>query len=55
MLAALSPASWNFDETFSTLKYAARAGKIKNIPKINEDPKDLLLKEIKAELKTLKK
>lgn len=39
MLATISPASYNFDETLSTLRYANRAKNIKNKPKINEDPK----------------
>ena len=45
MIAALSPADYNYDETLSTLRYAARAGCIKNKPKINEDPKDAMLRE----------
>lgn len=43
MLATLSPASSNFEETLSTLRYANRAKQIKNKPKINEDPKVLYL------------
>ena len=38
MLATISPASYNFDETLSTLRYANRAKSIKNKTKINEDP-----------------
>ena len=45
MIAALSPADYNYDETLSLLRYAARAGCIKNKPKINEDPKDAMLRE----------
>jgi kinesin family protein 3/17 len=45
MIAALSPADYNYDETLSTLRYAARAKAIKNKPIVNEDPKDALLKE----------
>jgi molybdopterin converting factor small subunit len=44
MIAAISPADYNFDETLTTLRYASRAKNIKNIPRINEDPKDALLK-----------
>jgi kinesin family protein 3/17 len=43
MVATLSPASYNYDETLSTLRYANRAKNIKNKPKINEDPKVPLL------------
>ena len=39
MVACLSPADNNYDETLSTLRYANRAKNIKNKPKINEDPK----------------
>jgi kinesin family protein 3/17 len=45
MIAALSPADYNYDETLSTLRYADRAKQIKNKPRINEDPKDALLRE----------
>jgi kinesin family protein 3/17 len=44
MMAAVSPAESNYDETLTTLRYASRAKKIKNQPKKNEDPKDALLK-----------
>ena len=54
MIAALSPANYNYDETLSTLRYAARAKNIKNKPKINEDPKDALLREYEEEIKRLK-
>jgi hypothetical protein len=51
MIAALSPADYNYDETLSTLRYAARAKSIKNKPIINEDPKDALLREYEDEIK----
>lgn len=54
MIAAVSPADYNYEETLSTLRYAARAKAIKNKPKINEDPKDALLKEYEEEIKKLK-
>jgi hypothetical protein len=44
MIAACSPADYNYEETLSTLRYAARAKAIKNKPTVNEDPKDALLK-----------
>lgn len=44
MIAAVSPADYNYDETLSTLRYASRAKFIKNKPKINEDPKDAQLR-----------
>lgn len=50
MIAALSPANYNYDETLSTLRYADRAKSIKNKPRINEDPKDALLKQYENEI-----
>ncbi|OHS93883.1 Kinesin motor domain containing protein [Tritrichomonas foetus] len=55
MVATLGPASYNYDETLSTLLYATRAKDIKNIPKVNEDPKDALLGQLKAQIEALKK
>ena len=54
MIAACSPADYNYEETLSTLRYAARAKAIKNKPKVNEDPKDALLKSYEDEIKMLK-
>jgi kinesin family protein 3/17 len=54
MLVAVGPADWNFDETISTLRYANRAKNIKNKPKINEDPKDAMLREFQEEIAKLK-
>ena len=54
MIAACSPADYNYEETLSTLRYAARAKAIKNKPRVNEDPKDALLKEYELEIRKLK-
>jgi len=54
MIAACSPADYNYEETLSTLRYAARAKAIKNKPRVNEDPKDALLKEYEEEIRKLK-
>ena len=54
MIAAISPADDNFQETLSTLMYATRAKSIKNKPRVNEDPKDALLKQYEDEIKRLK-
>uniref|UniRef100_A0AC34QTC9 Kinesin-like protein n=1 Tax=Panagrolaimus sp. JU765 TaxID=591449 RepID=A0AC34QTC9_9BILA len=54
MIACISPSDNNYDETLSTLRYANRAKNIKNKPKINEDPKDALLREYKEEIERLK-
>jgi kinesin family protein 3/17 len=45
MFANISPASYNYDETLGTLRYASRAKLIKNAPVVNEDPKDALLRK----------
>jgi len=45
MVAAISPADYNYEETMSTLRYANRAKNIKNKPVVNEDPKDALLRQ----------
>ena len=44
MFTNVSPASFNYEETVGTLRYASRAKVIKNAPNINEDPKDALLR-----------
>ncbi|KAL1522454.1 hypothetical protein AB1Y20_017442 [Prymnesium parvum] len=54
MVANLGPADWNYDETLSTLRYANRAKNIKNKPKINEDPKDAMLREFQDEIARLR-
>ncbi|KAE9017236.1 Kinesin-like protein [Phytophthora rubi] len=55
MVAAVSPADYNYDETLSTLRYANRAKNIKNKPVVNEDPKDAKLREYKEEIERLRK
>jgi kinesin family member 3B len=54
MIAALSPADYNYEESLSTLRYASRAKQIKNKPVVNEDPKDALLKQYEDEIRKLK-
>lgn len=54
MIANCGPADYNYDETLSTLRYAARAKQIKNKPKINEDPKDAMLRQFQEEIQRLK-
>lgn len=54
MVATIGPASYNYDETLVTLRYANRAKNIKNKPKINEDPKDALLRQFQDEINKLK-
>ncbi|XP_043487235.1 kinesin-like protein KIF3A [Polistes fuscatus] len=55
MCANVSPADINYDETISTLRYANRAKNIKNRARINEDPKDALLRQFQVEIEQLRK
>uniref|UniRef100_A0A8D2NJ24 Kinesin-like protein n=1 Tax=Zosterops lateralis melanops TaxID=1220523 RepID=A0A8D2NJ24_ZOSLA len=54
MVATLGPASHSYDESLSTLRFANRAKNIKNKPRVNEDPKDTLLREFQEEIVRLK-
>ncbi|XP_057685749.1 kinesin-like protein KIF1B isoform X15 [Corythoichthys intestinalis] len=54
MVAALSPADINYDETLSTLRYADRAKNIKCNAVINEDPNNKLVRDLKDEVARLK-
>ncbi|XP_018593120.2 kinesin-like protein KIF3B isoform X1 [Scleropages formosus] len=54
MVANIGPASYNVEETLTTLRYSNRAKNIKNKPRINEDPKDALLRKFQEEIAHLK-
>lgn len=54
MIACVSPVDYNYEETLSTLRYASRAKNIQNKPRINEDPKDAMLREYQNEIEKLK-
>jgi len=54
MIAAISPADINYEESFSTLRYADRAKQIKTKAIVNEDPTEKLIRELKAENERLK-
>ncbi|CAH2010925.1 unnamed protein product [Acanthoscelides obtectus] len=54
MVACISPSSRDYMETLSTLRYANRAKNIHNKPKINEDPKDAILRQYQEEIDRLK-
>ena len=53
MIAAISPANVNYDETVSTLRYANQVKQIKNVAKVNESAQDKLIRELKEENKKL--
>jgi kinesin family protein 1 len=54
MIAAISPADINFDETLSTLRYADSAKRIKNHAVVNEDANARMIRELKEELTALR-
>ena len=54
MVAALSPASINFDETLSTLRYAWQVKAIKNNAVVNETAQDKLIRELREEIERLR-
>ncbi|KRW99139.1 P-loop containing nucleoside triphosphate hydrolase [Pseudocohnilembus persalinus] len=54
MIANIGPVDYNYDETVTTLRYAWRAKSIKNKPKINEDPKDAMIRQFQEEITKLK-
>lgn len=54
MIACISPADYNFEETLSTLRYADRARKIKNQPIVNFDPKTAEINRLNAKIQELR-
>jgi hypothetical protein len=55
MIACISPAEFNFDESLNTLKYASRARNIKNKPIVNRDPNSALIAQLRSQLYDLQK
>ena len=54
MIANIGPADYNYEESLNTLRYANRAKNIMNKPRINEDPKDAMIREFQQEIVRLK-
>ncbi|XP_011304411.1 kinesin-like protein KIF14 [Fopius arisanus] len=54
MLATVAPSSLHLEETLATLRYACQARSIVNRVRINEDPHDKLIRELKAEVLRLR-
>nr|CAD7590078.1 unnamed protein product [Timema genevievae] len=54
MVATVSPASDNYEETLSTLRYADRAKRIVNYAIVNEDPNARIIRELRQEVEALK-
>ncbi|CAI2359358.1 unnamed protein product [Moneuplotes crassus] len=55
MIACVSPAEFNFDESLNTLKYASRARNIKNKPIVNRDPNSALIAQLRQNVLELQK
>jgi len=54
MISNIGPADYNYDESLNTLRYASRAKFITNKPRINEDPKDAMIRQFQEEIERLK-
>lgn len=54
MVATISPAADNYDETLSTLRYADRAKNIVNHAVVNEDPNARIIRELREEVEKLR-
>lgn len=54
MVATISPAADNYEETLSTLRYADRAKRIVNHAVINEDPNARIIRELRMEVEALR-
>ncbi|XP_067371836.1 uncharacterized protein kif16bb [Channa argus] len=55
MIATVSPADVNYEETLSTLRYASRAKNIVNSPMVNENGRVKVIRELQAEVTRLRK
>ena len=53
MIACVSPAEYNYEESLGTLQYASRARNIKNKPVINRDPNSMLIESLRSQIKHL--
>ncbi|XP_070924542.1 kinesin-like protein KIF13B isoform X2 [Macaca nemestrina] len=54
MVATVSPAADNYDETLSTLRYADRAKHIVNHAVVNEDPNARIIRDLREEVEKLR-
>eukprot|EP00759_Apiculatamorpha_spiralis_P048013 PhF_6_TR43397/c1_g1_i1/m.66632/K10394/KIF3A; kinesin family member 3A len=54
MIACINPCDAFLDETMSTLYYAGRARNITNDPRVNEDGKTMLIRQLRQEIQSLK-
>ncbi|XP_056631002.1 kinesin-like protein KIF14 [Diorhabda sublineata] len=54
MLATISPSSTHVDESLATLRYACQARSIVNRARVNENPHDRLIRELRCEVERLR-
>jgi kinesin family protein 4/21/27 len=53
MIACVSPAESNYEESLSTIRYASRARNIKNKPVVNRDPNSMLIESLRTQIQHL--
>ena len=53
MIACVSPAESNYEETLGTIKYASRARNIQNKPIVNRDPNSVLIENLREQVNNL--
>ena len=53
MIACVSPAETNYEESLSTIRYASRARNIKNKPVVNRDPNSMLIESLRQQIQSL--
>lgn len=53
MIACVSPAESNYEESLNSIKYASRARNIKNKAVVNRDPNSLLIDSLRQQISKL--
>jgi kinesin family protein 4/21/27 len=53
MIACVSPAETNYEESLNSIKYASRARNIKNKAVVNRDPNSLLIDSLRGQISKL--
>ena len=53
MIACVSPAESNYEETLGAIKYASRARNIQNKPIVNRDPNSVLIENLRNQVNEL--
>ena len=53
MIACVSPAEFNYEETLSTIRYASSARNIKNKPVVNRDANSMLIESLRSQIQHL--